>query len=1031
MKFLLSAISALLAGLAAGQGYSPENYKSLSWTNVGPNRGGRSIACVGVRSRPKEYYFGATGGGLWKSADSGATWNCVTDGFLSSSSVGAVAVSESNPDVLYIGMGEREIRGDFAEGDGVYKSTDAGKTWRHVGLKSTCVVSRIVIDPKNPDVVYVAALGHVFGPTPDRGIFKSIDGGKTWAKILFESERAGAVDLVIDPADANTLYAATWEAGRTPYSLSSGGPGSKFFKTTDAGATWTEITRNPGLPKGTIGKIGVSVSAADPKRVYAIVEAGEGGIFRSDDAGATWTKTNDSSDYRQRAWYFSHVYADPKTVDKVYCLNVGAGRSTDGGKTWSGMRTPHSDNHDLWINPDDPDKMIEANDGGAAVTLDGGRTWTRQTTPTAQMYHVIADNHIPYRIYGAQQDNSAVMLRPDQTDTPEKRNFEGTAGGESGYIAVRTDDPEIVYGGNYGGDLSEIDNKTGMGRQIDPWPDNPMGHAAADLEHRFQWTFPIVTSPHDPNVLYTASQYLLKTTNRGKSWQRISPDLTRNDKKRQASSGGPLTQDNTSVEYYDTIFTVAESPVKKGVIWAGSDDGLIHITKNGGRTWQDVTPPDMPHWGRVSMIDPSPHDAATAFVAVNDYQEGDLKPYIYRTHDAGKTWTKIVSGLPTDSFARVCREDLHRPGLLYAGTESGTYVSFDDGRYWQSLQQNLPLCPVHDLFLKDDDLIAATHGRSFWIMHGVSRLAELTPSMPAKPLLYAPIDRYRLGGARATVDYYLPAKAKEVKFEFFSRSGELMGTATGDTEPGFHTVNSSLSHPGFGTFPGMILWSGFSRSISGPPGTYTVKMTADGVVTSQSFRLLKDPRVFASEKGLQEQYDLSVAISDRVDAANSAVVRIRDTKAQIGRALASKGPANQPLSTIDIASRSLIAKLSAVEEAIYQVKSHSGEDPLNFPIRLNDKLAGVLGAVQGGNQEPTAQAKQVFALLSRQLQVQLDALAAIESKDVVAFNNLLSPLSIAPIVPKTPPLNRTGGPRRGGEEENERERDRDQEDRDE
>jgi photosystem II stability/assembly factor-like uncharacterized protein len=1012
MKLCASLSFLAFAAIGLSQGYDPANYSSLQWKNVGPNRGGRSIACTGVRTRTSEFYFGAAGGGLWKSTDSGTSWNCVTDGFLNTSSVGAVAVSDSNPDVVYIGMGEREIRGDIAEGDGVYKSTDAGKTWKHVGLENTKTISRIVIDPKNPDIVYVAALGHVYGPNPDRGVFKSTDGGKTWNKVLYESDKAGAVELVMDPADSNVLYAATWEAWRTPYFMNSGGPGSKMWKSIDAGAHWTDMTRSSGLPEGTIGKIGISVAASNHKRVYAIIEAKKGGIFKSDDSGVSWTKVNTDSEWLQRAWYFYHVYADPKNADKVYCLNVGAGVSNDGGKSWNGLRTSHSDNHDLWINPDDPKLMIESNDGGASVSTNGGSAWSRESFPTAEIYHVVADNHVPYKIYGAQQDNSSVMLTPTDPDTPEKRNFQGTAGGESGFIAVRWDDPDVVYGGNYSGDISAINYRTKLNKRIDPWPLNPMGHGAEDLVHRIQWTFPIVTSPHDPNVLYTASQFLLRTTNEGQSWQQISPDLTRNDKSKQKSSGGPLTQDNTSIEYYDTIFAVAESPVKKGLIWVGSDDGLFHVTQDGGKSWQDVTPKDMPKWGRVSMVEPSWFDASTAYVAVNNYQNAeDLNVYIYRTHDSGRTWTKIVNGIKPDAYAHVCREDPHRKGLLYAGTESGVYVSFDDGDHWQSLQQNLPLCPVHDLVIKDDDLIAATHGRSFWIMNGISRLAQLTSSMPPGPLLLQPVDRVKSGfGATANVDYYLPKKVGKVEFSFFDAQGEKLGTTTGSTDAGFHNVTQNLSHPGFGTFPGMVFWSGFSRPIPAPPGAYEVRMTVDGVTQKKTLRLLKDPRVADSEKDLQEQYALAVQISTRTNDANTAVMRIRDMKTQIDRAIAdSKGDAD-----ITQKGNALKDKLTAVEGEIYQYRSTSGEDPLNYPVKLNDQLAGLLGYVLSGQMKPSEQAKEVFIMLSKALDVQLNALRGVESRDLADFNASLRRKAIATVDPKNPPLQEAGNRRRGG-----------------
>ncbi len=1021
MKYPAILLLTLMTAACFGQGYDPANYKDLRWTSVGPARGGRSIACTGVRKRPAEFYFGATGGGLWKSTDSGVTWVCVSDGFFKTSSVGAVAVSESNPDVVYAGTGEREIRGDISEGDGVYKSTDAGKTWKHIGLEDTRTISRLVVDPKNPEIVYAAALGHIYASGPDRGVYKSTDGGRHWNKILFESDRAGAVELVMDPGDSNTLYAATWEAFRTPSMLSAGGPGSILWKSTDAGGHWADISRAKGLPQGTLGKIGISVSGANSKRLYAIVEAADGGIFRSEDAGQTWAKVNENHNLTQRAWYFYHVYADPKNVDKVVCLNVGSMVSITGGKSWQDFRTTHSDNHDLWINPDDPLKMIEANDGGSSVSLDGGKTWSAESYSTAEIYHVVADNHIPYRIYGAQQDNSSLRVSPSEFDRPTRHNWEGTAGGESGFLAVKTDDPDIVYGGNYSGEIEEMNYHTGLERNINPWPDNPMGHAAKDLAQRIQWTFPIVTSPHDAKVLYTASQYLLKTTDAGQSWHKISPDLTRNDPAKQVSSGGPLTQDNTSVEYYDTIFSVAESPAKKGLIWVGSDDGLVHLTKNGGGSWEDVTPTDMPHWGRVSMLEPSPHDAATAYLAVNDYQNDDQRPYIYRTHDFGKTWTKIVTGIPANSFARVCREDLHRKGLLYVGTETGAFVSFDDGDHWQSLQQNLPLCPVHDLFLKDDDLIAATHGRSFWIMHDVSRLAELTPFTPKEPTLFHPLDSYRMNGnARASFDYFLPAKAKAVKFTVLDKHGDTVATGTGDEAVGLHNQSMTLGHAPFGSIPNMILWSGGPRPVASPPGEYTVKMDVDSKVYTTKLRLLKDPRVTYSDRDLEEQYRFTVQVVERINDANSTVLRIRDSKAQIDKAVtdSKKDP------EVTSAAAALEDKLTAIEGEIYQYRSKSGEDPLNFPVMLNDRLAGVTSVVQSGQMPPSAQAREVFAGLSKLLQVRLDRLKALEGKEVLTFNVVLKSKGLTAIVPKTPPFPANQGRRRrGGDDEDEDQKD--------
>ncbi len=989
------------AGSALCQGYDPSNFDDLHWENVGPARGGRSIACSGVRKRPNEFYFGATGGGLWKTTDAGVTWNCVTDGFLGSSSVGAVAVSESNPDVVFIGTGERDIRGDLSEGDGIYKSVDGGKSWKRSGLENTRTISKILIDPRDPNIVYVAALGHVFGSGPDRGVYKSVNGGQTWVKVLFESDKAGAVDLQFDPSNSNVIYASTWDAWRTPFFLNSGGPGSKLFKSIDAGKTWTNLTGNPGLPASPIGKIRIAVSTPNPKRIWASVEAKDGGIFKSEDAGATWLKMTGNPNYTQRAWYFSHIFADPKDANTIYDLNVGAYKSTDAGKTWSSFSSTHSDNHDLWINPDDPSRMIEANDGGASVSVDKGRNWTRETYPTAEIYHVVADNHIPYRIYGAQQDNSSVRVSPSERNRPDHPNWEGTAGGEAGYIAVNAKNPDLVYGGNYSGYLEELDEDSGMSRDINAWPDNPMGHAAADLEHRFQWTFPIVFSPKDPNTLYTASQYLLRTRNRGASWERISPDLTRNEKSKQRSSGGPITQDNTSIEYYDTIFTVAESPVKAGVIWTGSDDGLVHVTRNDGKDWLDVTPSSLPKWARCSMIEASPHDPATAYLAANDYQDDDTAPYIYRTHDFGQSWTKIVTGIRSTAFARVCREDLHRAGLLYAGTETGAYVSFDDGDHWQPLQKDLPLCPVHDLCLKDDDLIAATHGRSFWIMHGVSRLSELTATKPSQPILYQPINRMRgQYSASFPVEYYLPAEAKKSVLTVADGKGHVLVTQEASTSVGIHSNTLNPGHPGFGGFPGMVLWSGFSRRIPAPPGDYTVTLEVDGKRQSKRIRLFKDPRVSASLGDLEEQYAFSVLVNDRVNEANQAVIRIRDAKTQIAKAVTDSK--NDP--QITASAQSLTDALTSVEGEIYQYRSHSGEDPLNYPVKLNDKLAGVIGTVQSGEAKPTRQAKQVFAKLSGELELQLVRLKGLETKDLTGFNALLKSKNLSPVAPKNEPL---------------------------
>jgi photosystem II stability/assembly factor-like uncharacterized protein len=657
------------SGPAAASDIDPSLFAPLTWRSIGPARGGRSQAVAGSAGRPLEYYFGATGGGLWKTTDGGQTWRAVSDKFFTSSSVGAVAVADSNPDVVYVGMGETELRGDIIQGDGVYKSTDGGKTFTRAGLEKTLAVSRIRVHPANPDVVYVAALGDPYGANPERGVFKSTDGGATWTRSLFRNDRTGAIDLAMDPRQPDVLYASLWEVFRTPHSLSSGGAGSGLFKTTDGGASWTELTGRAGLPRPVWGKSGVAVSGADSNRVYTIIEAAEGGVFLSDDAGRSWRPINDDRRLRQRAFYYTRIYADTQARDTLYILNTGLYRSTDAGKSIRAIRVPHGDNHDLWIAPNDPLRMINSNDGGANVTVNGGESWTDQDFPTAQFYNVVTTAHVPYHVCGAQQDSSTACL----SSTGDEALYD-VGGGESGYIAPDPSDTDVFYAGSYGGFLTRINRRTGERRAINVWPDNPMGFSAADIRERFQWTFPIVIAPAEPHTLYATSQHVWKTTNEGQSWERISPDLTRHDPATLGPSGGPITLDQTGVETYAVVFTLAPSPIDGRVIWAGSDDGYVHVTRDGGRNWARVTPPDLPEFTRISLIEASPHDPGTAYLAGNRYQRADRAPYVYRTTDYGATWTKIVRGLPADDFARAIREDKKRKGLLFLGTEDGIFV---------------------------------------------------------------------------------------------------------------------------------------------------------------------------------------------------------------------------------------------------------------------------------------------------------------------------------------------------------------------
>ncbi|MEK6610998.1 MAG: glycosyl hydrolase, partial [Gemmatimonadota bacterium] len=895
------------APAVASPPYDTSLFRALTWRSIGPFRGGRVTAVSGVVGQPYVYYMGATGGGVWKTTDGGMTWLPVSDAFFGAGSIGAIEVAASDPNVVFVGTGESPIRGNVSPGDGVYRSTDAGRTWSHAGLRSAGQIGAIRVHPSNPDLVYVAVLGHAFGPNPDRGVFRSRDGGTTWQKVLFRSDSAGAIDLAMDPMNPRILYAAFWQAVRRPWTMESGGPGSGLFKSTDGGDTWTEITRNPGLPRGVIGKIGVTVSHANHDRVWAIVEADSGGVFRSEDAGATWTRINEDRRLRQRAWYYSHIHADPQNNDAVYVLNTGFYRSVDGGRTYTTIATPHGDNHALWIDPHDNRRMINGNDGGANVTYNGGVTWTGQDNqPTAQFYHVTATNDFPYQVCGAQQDNSTLCTATRTTGNGIGRaNWHTVGGCESGYIAVRPDDTNVSYAGCYGGYLERHDRRTGQDRNIMVWPDNPMGWGAADLRYRFQWTFPIVLAPQDPNTMYVGGQMVFRTTNEGQSWTAISPDLARNDPTKGQPSGGPITKDNTSVEYYGTVFTIAPSPRDSGVIWAGSDDGLVHVTRDGGASWQNVTPQGLPEWAMISLIEASPHDAATAYAAATRYKLDDFTPYIYQTADYGRSWRRITNGIPANHFIRVVREDPARRGLLYAGGEFGVYVSLDDGGSWQSLRRNLPVVPIHDLVVTHDDLVAATHGRSFWVLDDLTPLHQLADSVArADAFLFAPRDAYRVEGGRGdtlragrnppsgvVIHYSLRTRPDSaVQLEILDSAGTVIktwssrsrdSTARIDTTPGTNRFVWNMRYPDASTFPGLIMWGDSVHGPMAPPGSYQVRLTVGRWSRTHPFNLLKDPRVTATQADLAQQFALLIRIRDRVGAANDAVTRIRDLKTQL------------------------------------------------------------------------------------------------------------------------------------------------------
>jgi len=727
--------------------FAPSLYSSLAYREIGPFRGGRAAAVTGVPGQPKLFYFGATGGGVWKTEDGGITYKNISDGYFGGS-IGAIAVAKSDPNVIYVGGGEVTVRGNVSSGYGMWKSVDAGKTWTTIGLPKSRHIPRIVIDPQNPEIVYAAVLGNIYKPTQERGVYKSINGGKTWKKVLFANSLSGAVELVMDPSNPRNLYATTWRLQRTPYSLSSGGEGSALWKSTDRGTTWTEISTHEGFAKGTLGIIGVTVSPINADRVWAIVEnKNKGGVYRSDDGGKSWKHVNDSRALRQRAWYYTKIYADTQDVNGVYVMNVAYHHSTDGGKTFEAHRAPHGDHHDLWIAPEDNQRMIIGDDGGAQVSYDGGKTWsTYYNQPTAQFYRVTTDNAFPYRIYVAQQDNSTIRVKHRSFGRSiGEDDWESTAGGESAHIAIDPTNNDIVYGGSYGGFLTRVNHEKETVRGINVWPDNPMGYGAEGMKYRFQWNFPIVFSKHNPKRLYTFSNQVHVTENEGQSWEIISPDLTRNDPEKLKSSGGPITQDNTGVEYYCTIFAADESPLQEGLLWVGSDDGLIHLTKDGGKNWTNVTPKGMPEWMMINSIEPSPFDAGTCYVAGTRYKMGDFSPYLYKTTDYGTTWTQINKGIDKEHFTRTLRADPAKKGLLYAGTETGMYISFNDGKSWEAFQHNLPIVPITDMTVKDNSLIVATQGRSLWILDDLTVLHQLQKE-ESRPKLYAPKDVYRVPG---------------------------------------------------------------------------------------------------------------------------------------------------------------------------------------------------------------------------------------------------------------------------------------------
>lgn len=1012
---------------AASSEFTEKHFDALKWRLVGPFRGGRVGTVTGVAERPNLFYMGTAGGGVWKTEDGGNTWSCISDGYFGGS-IGAVAVAESDPNVIYVGEGEQTLRGNVSSGHGLWRSTDAGKSWKFIGLDDSEHIGRIRVHPKNPDLVYVAAIGNLWKPNDMRGVYRSKDGGKNWERILFESDKAGAVDLILDPNNPRIIYASTWEMKRNGYRMDSGGPGSKLWKSTDGGDTWTDITRNPGMPEGVNGIIGIAVSPQNSERVWAIIENQQGGVFRSENGGKTWRKTSADRNLRQRAWYYSRIYADPQDEDRIYVANVGFWVSKDGGQNFEQLRTPHSDHHDLWINPNNNETMVLADDGGAQVSFDQGENWTTPLNqPTAQFYRVVTDNHFPFRIYGAQQDNSSVRINHrGQGGTITERDWEPSAGGESAHLAPDPENPDVVYGGTYKGYMMRVDHETGQVRSTNVWPDNPAGSGAAIMKYRFNWNFPIAFSPHDPNKLYAGSNYLHVTTNEGQSWQVISPDLSRNDPETIKSSGGPITQDNTGAEFYANIFVITESPLEKDLIWIGTDDGKLWVTKDGGDNWDDVTPPG-PRLNMMNCIDAHPTKKGVAYVAATSYKFGDYTPYLYKTSNYGKSWEVITNGIPENYYTRAIRADKTRDGLLYAGTEWGMYISFDDGKSWTPFQLNLPITSIRDLHVRDNMLIAATHGRSFWMIDDLTPLHQLNADIVnADFFLFKPKPSYRMaqGGGWGGADYRREGQnhPNGVLFQYLinemeaeeevvleireidddlitSISNKQRGRGGLSAKKGGNQYVWDMRYPGFKEFPGMVLYSSPNRGPKAPPGIYKAVLKKGGKEVSQEFEIIGDPRLPNTAEDYQEQFDYLIKVRDEVTLANQAILDIRALKKDMAY-LKEKIADNPDAKDLEGLLKNFKMEMEGIENNVHMTKNESYQDPLNYGIRINNRLAFLLADQQRGDFPPTDQAVEFFTEVKGELETELKNLDELIEKELPKINEAAKPFGIQLISPR-------------------------------
>jgi len=991
---------------------------------VGPWRGGRSGAVTGSYKSKNTFYFGATGGGVWKTTDGGSNWRNISDKYFGGS-IGAVAVAPSDESIIYVGEGENTMRGNVSEGlGGMWRTEDGGRTWQNIGLKDGRHIIRIVIHPRNPNIVWAAVMGHLFGPNEERGVFKTVDGGKTWKKVLYVNNQTGCSDLVMEPGNPTTFYAGMWRLIRTPYSLESGGEGSGLYKSTDGGETWTNITSKKGLPKGTWGIVGVAVAPSNTDKIYALIENANGGMYMSTDAGETWTLTSSDNNIRQRAWYYTKVFVDPKNENIVYAPNVGFMRSRDGGKTFQSSNTPHGDHHDLWIDPEDANRMIVADDGGAQISFDAGTNWsTYMNQPTAQFYRVSTDNSFPYRILGAQQDNSTIRIKSRTYESAiTERDWEATAGAESGYVVADPLNPDIVYGGNYGGYLSRLDHKTGENRAISVWPDNPMGAGADVLKYRFQWNFPIFFSPNNPKKLYAAGNALFATTNEGQSWQQISPDLTTNDKSKQVSSGGPITKDNTSVEYYCTIFTAAESPYETDLLWTGSDDGLVNVSKDGGKNWQNVTPRDAPKLIMWNCIEADPFKKGAAYIVGTRYKLNDYTPYIYKTEDYGNSWELIVNGIDKMHFTRALRADKKRQGLLYAGTEFGMYISYDDGATWKKFQLNLPVVPITDLTIKNNDLVVATQGRAFWVIDDLTPVQQMNTDVVSKNLHVFPVNAsYRVQGGgfgnfgitnrnaganppNGTVIHYWVKDVNDSTkstVTIYNSNRDTIKTFTSETKDNNRKLEVSkgmnqfvwdMIYPEAERIEGMVLWNGVPGGVKAPPGQYFVKIKTGKDSAEAPFTIVADPNYKISQTDYEDQFNFLIKAKEKFNEVQRTIKDIRTLRSQINEFTGRAGK-DLPKEVKQLAD-SINKQMTAIEETLYQTKAKSSQDVLNYPIRINDKISGVFDAANSGTQAPSKQVKDVFNELSAQADTEIAKLKKIKEVDIPQLNQLIREKSL-------------------------------------